>query len=127
MTGIRIFLAAVVAVPLLAACAGTSPRALEEREPKVIRSNASVSDLVICLKSRLTDEAKIIAYPEPGKVDVRIGERSQSDSAYFHVVSLRQARSGTTVEIRSADEFHPFMSAGRVAGMVEDCKPGTAR
>jgi hypothetical protein len=30
------------------------------------------------------------------------------------------------VEIRSAGEWHPILRQGRIEGIVEDCKPGTA-
>jgi hypothetical protein len=120
-------LTAVAALPLLAACAGSGAGVLEARDPKVIHSDASSSDLVVCLKGRLNDEAKVIAYPEPGKVDIRIGDAGGTDSHYYHLIGLRPARTGTTVEIRSADEWHPMLSPNRVAGMVRDCKPGAAR
>lgn len=127
MNGIRAFFIATLATPLLVACASSGPSVIEARDPKVIQSKASVSDLLLCLKGWLKEDATVIAYPEPGKVDIRIADGGQAESKYFHVVSLRQARDGTTVEVRSADEWHPMMSTGRVVGRVEDCKPGTAR
>ncbi|CAG9167084.1 hypothetical protein [Cupriavidus pampae] len=127
MSGIRTFCIATLATPLLVACAASGPAVIEARDPKVIHSDASVSDLVVCLKTWLREDATVIAYPEPGKVDIRIADGGQAESKYFHLVSLRQARAGTTVELRSADEWHPLMSAGRVTGKIESCKPGTAR
>jgi hypothetical protein len=123
-----ILLIAAMAAPLLAACAGgASSDYIQAQEPRRIHSDASVSDLVLCLKGRLKEDASIVAYPEPGKVDVRVGRAESADTRYFYLISLRQAQRGTDVEIRSAGEWHPLMSPGRVAGMVEDCKPGTAR
>lgn len=129
---IRGWLVAAIAAPLVVACASGGTGAVESRDAKVLRSNASVGDLVLCLKSRLKDDATVIAYPEPGRVDIRIGDGSRADTHYFHLVSLSQIGGGangggTRVEIRSADEWHPLLSGKRVAGMVEDCKPGTAR
>lgn len=126
MIGTRAWLLAAVAAPLVVACA-SSGGMIESRDPKVLQSKASVSDLVLCLKGRLKDDATVIAYPEPGRVDIRIADGGQADAHYFHVVGLSQARNGTRVEIRSADEWHPLMSASKVAGIVEDCKSGTAR
>ncbi|MGN5477392.1 hypothetical protein ACTMU2_12275 [Cupriavidus basilensis] len=88
--------------------------------------DASVGDLTLCLKSRLREEANVVAYPEPGKVDVRIGLRHAHRHGLLCVVSLRQARQGTDVEIRSSGEWRPTMSPSRVAGWVQDCKAGMA-
>lgn len=123
-----VLLIALMAALLLAACAGgASADYIQAQEPKHIRSDASVSDLVLCLKGRLKEDASIVAYPEPGKVDVRVGRAESVEVRHFYLISLRQAQQGTDVEIRSSGEWHPLMSPGRVAGMVEDCKPGTAR
>ncbi|WER49211.1 hypothetical protein CupriaWKF_18790 [Cupriavidus sp. WKF15] len=127
MSATRILLLAAVAVPWLAACAtGANVEYLEAQEARLIHSDASVGDLTLCLKSRLGEAANIVAYPEPGKVDVRIGSATRADTAYFYLVSLRQAQQGTDVEIRSSGEWRPTMSPSRVAGWVQDCKPGTA-
>jgi hypothetical protein len=127
MSATRILLLAAVAVPVLAACAsGANVEYIQAQEPKQIHSDASVGDLTLCLKSRLREEANVLAYPEPGKVDVRIGSATRSDTGYFYIVSLRQARQGTDVEIRSSGEWRPTMSPSRVAGWVQDCKPGMA-
>jgi hypothetical protein len=65
----------------------------------------------------------VIAYSEPGKVDIRVGRAGDAEYRYFHLISLRRAREGTDVQIRSAGEWHPLMSAGRITGMVENCGP----
>jgi hypothetical protein len=123
----RVLLIAAIAAPLLAACAGgNSTDYIQSQEPKRIHSNASVGDLVQCLKSKLEEEASIVPYPEPGKVDVRVGYASSSDTRYFYLVNLRRATQGTDVEIRSAGEWHPLLRQGRIEGIVENCKPGAA-
>jgi hypothetical protein len=123
----RVLLIAAFAAQLLAACAsGNTTEYIESQEPKRIQSNASVGDLVQCLKSKLQEEASIVPYSEPGKVDVRVGYASSSDTRYFYLVSLRRAEQGTNVEIRSAGEWHPILRQGRIQGIVEDCKPGAA-
>jgi len=127
MSRTRVLLVAAITSQLLAACAsGASADYIQAQEAKYIHSDASVGDLVLCLKSRLKEDANIQAYPEPGKVDVRVGNASNADSRYFYLISLRQAERGTDVEIRSAGEWRPLMSQGRIAGMVEDCKPSAA-
>lgn len=121
-------LGAVVAAAWLAGCAnGASSDYIENKEAKRLHSEASVADLVICLKEKLREDANILAYPEPGRVDVRVGYASHADSRYFYVISLRQAARGTDVEVRSSGEWRPLMRPGRIQSMVEDCKPGTAR
>lgn len=127
MSKVRLMLAGAIAAPLLAACAnGVSADYIQAKEPRRIHSPASTSDLVLCLKARLDQDASIVAYPEPGKVDVRVGYAESADYRYFYLISLRRAQAGTNVEIRSAGEWRPLMSENRVAGWVEDCKPGTA-
>ncbi|CAG2136309.1 hypothetical protein LMG31506_01645 [Cupriavidus yeoncheonensis] len=127
MSATRILLLAAVAVPWLAACAtGANVEYLEAQDARRIHSDASVGDLTLCLKSRLGEAANIVAYPEPGKVDVRIGSATRADTAYFYLVNLRQAQQGTDVEIRGSGEWRPTMSPSRVAGWVQDCKPGMA-
>lgn len=127
----RVLLVAMIAAfaaPWLAACSsGISASSIEAREPKQLHSAATASDLVACLKNRLGDDANVVAYPEPGKVDIRVGRASDTDQRYFHLVSLRRTQQGTDVEIRSADEWHPMMSTGRITGMVEDCGKAKAR
>lgn len=119
---------AVAAASWLGGCAnGASTEYIGAQEPKRLHSEASVADLVLCLKQKLGEDASIVAYPEPGKVDVRVGYAGHADASYFYVVSLRQAGRGSDVEIRSAGEWRPLMREGRIQGMVEDCKPGTAR
>jgi hypothetical protein len=128
MTAIRALLAAAVAAPLLAACAnGTSSEYIEAQEPKRIHSNASVGDLVLCYKAKLGEDANIFAYPEGGKVDIRVGYAQAADTRYFYVVALRQAAQGSNVEVRSAGEWRLMMSQSKLVGIAEDCKPGTAR
>jgi len=123
----RVLLIAAMSAPLLAACAnGVSADYIQAQEPKRIHSDASVSDLVLCLKAKLEEDANIVAYPEPGKVDVRVGYAESADYRYFYLINLRRAPQGTNVEIRSSGEWRPLLSPGRVAGMVENCKPGTA-
>lgn len=124
----RVLLIAALAAPLLTACAGggNSTEYIQAQEPKRIHSNASVGDLVQCLKSKLQEEASIVPYSEPGKVDVRVGYASSSDTRYFYLINLRRAAQGTDVEIRSAGEWHPILRQGRIEGIVEDCKPGMA-
>ena len=124
----RVLLIASLASPLLAACAGggNTPDYIQSQEPKRIHSNASVGDLVQCLKSKLQEEATIVPYAEPGKVDIRIGHASASEMRYFYLIYLRAAAQGSDVEIRSAGEWHPILRQGRIEGIVEDCKPGTA-
>jgi hypothetical protein len=113
---------------LPAACAGggNTPDYIQSQEPKRIHSNASVGDLVQCLKSKLQEEATIVPYAEPGKVDIRIGHASASEMRYFYLIYLRAAAQGSDVEIRSAGEWHPILRQGRIEGIVEDCKPGAA-
>lgn len=113
---------------LLSGCAGgVNASSIQASEPRRVHSNASVSDLVLCLKGRLGDDASVVAYPEPGRVDIRVGRAQDSDYRFFHLISLRRAQEGSDVEIRSADEWHPWLSASRIAGMVDDCVPGKAR
>lgn len=114
---------------LLSGCmgGGVSTNVIEASEPKRVHSNASVSDLVLCLKGRLGDDASVIAYAEPGRVDIRVGRAQDSDYRYFHLISLRRAQEGSDVEIRSSGEWHPWLSTSRISGMVEDCVPGKAR
>ncbi|WP_404994198.1 hypothetical protein [Cupriavidus pauculus] len=127
MTGMRCLLIAAVAAPLLAACAsGANPEYLESRDATRIHSDASVGDLVLCLKRKLGDDAEIEAYPEPGRVDVRVGYGHQASAGYSYLIALRAAASGTDVDIRSADQWRPMLSKSRVTGYVKDCKPGTA-
>lgn len=127
MIGMRLLLAVTVATPLLAACAnGANTEYLESRDASRIHSDASVGDLVLCLKRKLGDDATVEAYPEPGKVDVRVGYGHRADSGSSYLISLRAAAQGTDVDIRSADQWRPMLSQGRVTGYVKDCKPGTA-
>ncbi|RZT29029.1 hypothetical protein [Cupriavidus agavae] len=127
MTGFRAVLLAAIATPLLGACAsGTSMQYLESQDGKELRSDASVGDLVLCLKRKLGDDADVLAYPEPGKVDVRVGYGHRADAGYSYLIRLRAARQGTNVEINSAGDFRPMLSQGRVTGYIRDCKPGTA-
>lgn len=127
MTGFRPLLIAAIITPLLAACAsGTSMEYLESQDGDQFHSNASVGDLVLCLKQKLDDNATVVAYPEPGKVDVRVGYGHRADAGYSYLVNLRAARQGTDVQIRSAGDWRPMLSKGRVTGYVKDCKPGTA-
>ncbi|GJG94753.1 hypothetical protein [Cupriavidus pauculus] len=127
MTGFRPLLIAALAAPLLAACAsGTSMEYLESQDGSEIHSDASVGDLVLCLKRKLGDDATVMAFPEPGKVDVRVGYGSRADAGYSYLINLRAARQGTDVQIRSAGDWRPMLSKGRVTGYVKDCKPGTA-
>ncbi|MGO4331736.1 hypothetical protein AB4Z48_36140 [Cupriavidus sp. 2TAF22] len=121
-------LVAAIAAQWLAGCAsGVSPESIQAREPKRIHSAASTASLVMCLKGRLGDDANVVSYSEPGRVDIRVGRADNSEYRYFHLISLRRAQDGTDVEIRSADEWHPLISAGRISGMVEDCVPAKAR
>ncbi|MGO4304460.1 hypothetical protein [Cupriavidus sp. RAF12] len=127
MIGNRLLLIAAVATPLLAGCAsGTSTEYLESQDGKQLHSDASVGDLVLCLKQKLGDDATVLAYPEPGKVDVRVGYGHRADAGYSYLISLRAAAQGTDVAIRSAGEWRPMLSQGRVTGYVQDCKSGTA-
>ncbi|SDP09727.1 hypothetical protein SAMN04488595_104294 [Ralstonia sp. 25mfcol4.1] len=126
MIGIRPLLIAVIVAPLLAACAsGSSVEYLESQDGKPFHSDASVGDIVVCLKQKLGDDANVLAYPEPGKVDVRVGYGHRADAGYSYLINLRAARQGTDVEIRSAGDFRPMLSQGRVTGYIKDCKPGT--
>lgn len=128
MTRTRALLIAAITPPLLMACAGGADTAyIEAQDARMIQSKASVGDIVLCLKQRLKDDATVVAYPEPGKVDVRVGDGSRSDTRYYYLINLRQAAQGTSVALRTSGEWHPMMSANRVAGIIEDCKPGTAR
>lgn len=127
MIGIRPVLIAAIAMPLLAACAsGSNMEYLESQDGKQFHSDASVGDLVLCLKQKLGDDANVQAYPEPGKVDVRVGFGHRADAGYSYLINLRAARQGTDVDIRSAGEWRPMLSQGRVTGYIKDCKPGTA-
>lgn len=127
MTGFRPLWIAAIVTPLLGACAsGTNVEYLESQDGRTFHSDASVGDLVLCLKQKLGDDANIVAYPEPGKVDVRVGYGHRADAGYSYLINLRAARQGTDVEIRSAGDWRPLLSQGRVAGYVKDCKPGTA-
>jgi len=99
---------------------------LEAQDGKDLHSDASVGDLVLCLKRKLGDDANVMAYPEPGKVDVRVGYGSRADAGYSYLIRLRAAQQGTNVEISTAGDFRPLLSQGRVTGYVRDCKPGTA-
>lgn len=127
MIGIRPLLIAAIAAPLLAACAsGSSMEYLESQDGNTIHSDASVGELVGCLKRKLGDDATVDAYPEPGKVDVRVGYGSRADAGYSYLINLRAARQGTDVQIRSAGDFRPLLSKGRVTGYVKDCKPAPA-
>ncbi|WP_043365824.1 MULTISPECIES: hypothetical protein [Cupriavidus] len=126
----RVLLSAALALAVswLAGCAsGVSPESIQAREPVRVHSAASPAALVACLKGRLGDDANVVSYPEPGRVDIRIGSTDNSEYRYYHLVSLRRGGEGTEVEIRSADEWHPLLSGGRVRGMVEDCAPAKTR
>ncbi len=124
----RVLLIAAMTAQLLSGCAGGgSANTIQATEPKRLHAKASVSDLVLCLKNRLGEDANVIAFPEPGRVDIRVGRARDPDNRYFHLISLRRSQDGTDIEIRSSGEWHPLMSAGRISGMVEDCAPGTAR
>ncbi|KAI3593516.1 hypothetical protein D9X30_1243 [Cupriavidus sp. U2] len=126
MIGIRPLLIAVIVSPLLAACAsGSSVEYLESQDGKPFHSDASVGDIVVCLKQKLGDDANVLAYPEPGKVDVRVGYGHRADAGYSYLINLRAARQGTDVEIRSAGDFRPMLSQGRVTGYIKNCQPGT--
>jgi len=127
MTRIRAMLLAAIIPPLLGACAsGTNVEYLEAQDGKDLHSDASVGDLVLCLKRKLGDDANVMAYPEPGKVDVRVGYGNRADAGYSYLIRLRAAQQGTNVEISTAGDFRPLLSQGRVTGYVRDCKPGTA-
>ncbi|WP_066740680.1 hypothetical protein [Cupriavidus sp. D384] len=127
MTGIRPLLIAAIVTPLLAACAsGSSMEYLESQDGNTLHSDASVGELVLCLKQKLGDDATVEAYPEPGKVDVRVGYGHRADAGYSYLINLRAARQGTDVQIRSAGDWRPMLSKGRVTGYVKDCKPATA-
>lgn len=127
MTRIRPLMIAAILAPLLAACAsGTSMEYLESQDGSTLHSDASVGDLVLCLKQKLGDDATVQAYPEPGKVDVRVGYGHRADAGTSYLISLRAARQGTDVEIRSAGDWRPMLSKSRVTGYVKNCKPGTA-
>lgn len=124
MIGIRTLLIAAIVTPLLAACAsGSSMEYLESQDGSTLHSDASVGDLVLCLKQKLGDDATVEAYPEPGKVDVRVGYGHRADAGYSYLINLRAARQGTDVQIRSAGDWRPMLSKGRVTGYVKDCKP----
>lgn len=124
---VRVLLVVAMAAQLLSACSGgVTANSIQAMDPKRVESKASVGDLVLCLKQRLGDDATVIAYPEPGKVDIRVGRADADEYKFFHLISLRRATEGTDVEIRSSGEWHPVMSASRIAGMVEDCTPGRA-
>jgi hypothetical protein len=126
MIGIRPLLIAAIVGPLLAACAsGSSVEYLESQDGKPFHSDASVGDIVVCLKQKLGDDANVLAYPEPGKVDVRVGYGHRADAGYSYLINLRAARQGTDVEIRSAGDFRPMLSQGRVTGYIKNCQPGT--
>ncbi|PLP98282.1 hypothetical protein [Cupriavidus pauculus] len=127
MIGIRPLLIAAIVTPLLAACAsGSSMEYLESQDGNTLHSDASVGDLVLCLKQKLGDDATVEAYPEPGKVDVRVGYGHRADAGYSYLINLRAARQGTDVQIRSAGDWRPLLSKGRVTGYVKDCKPSAA-
>ncbi len=127
MIGYRPVLIAAIVAPLLAACAsGTNMEYIEAQDGQQIHSDASVGDLVLCLKRKLGDDASVLAYPEPGKVDVRVGFGNRADAGYSYLINLRAAAPGTNVEIRSAGDWRPMLSKSRVAGYVKDCKPGSA-
>lgn len=127
---VRALLVVAMAAQLLSACSGgVTANSIQAMDPKRVHSKASVGDLVLCLKQRLGDDATVIAYPEPGKVDIRVGRADADEYKFIHLVSLRRATEGvegTDVEIRSSGEWHPLLSASRVSGMVEDCTPGRA-
>lgn len=124
MIGIRTLLIAAIVTPLLAACAsGSSMEYLESQDGSTLHSDASVGDLVLCLKQKLGDDATVEAYPEPGKVDVRVGYGHRADAGYSYLINLRAARHGTDVQIRSAGDWRPMLSKSRVTGYVKDCKP----
>ncbi|WP_225934716.1 hypothetical protein [Cupriavidus sp. EM10] len=64
MIGIRPLLIAAIVAPLLAACAsGSSMEYLESQDGSTIHSDASVGELVGCLKRKLGDDATVDAYP----------------------------------------------------------------
>ncbi|WP_420992232.1 hypothetical protein ACKI2N_030845 [Cupriavidus sp. 30B13] len=128
MSNGRVLLVAAAAVSWLAGCAsGVSPESIQAKEPVRIHSAASSASLVACLKGRMGDDANVVSYPEPGRVDIRVGRIDNSEYRYFRLISLRRAGDGTDVEIRSSDEWHPLLSVGRISGMVEDCAPNKPR
>ena len=125
---VRVLLVVAMAAQWLSACSGgVTANAIQAMDPKRVHSKASTGDLVLCLKQRLGDDATVTSYPEPGKVDIRVGRADADEYRFFHLISLRRAAEGTDVEIRSSGEWHPVMSASRISGMVEDCTPGKAR